>query len=46
MIRQKGSHVQFHHPTKQGTVTIPSKANRDIPIGTKEHILKQAGLKP
>jgi predicted RNA binding protein YcfA (HicA-like mRNA interferase family) len=45
-VRQKGSHLQFRHPTKKGTVTIPSKGNRDIPAKTKHTIFKQAGLRP
>ena len=45
--RTSGSHVQFRHPTKPGTVTIPGggKGSRDIPPGTLNSILKQAGLK-
>ena len=44
-VRQKGSHRQFHHPTKSGTVTVAGKANVEIPPGTLNSILKQAGLK-
>ncbi len=44
-IRQKGSHRQFHHPTKLGTVTVSGKLSVDIPIGTLNSVLKQAGLK-
>ena len=42
--RTKGSHVQFKHPTKPGKVTVPSHSG-DIPPGTLNSILKQAGLK-
>lgn len=41
---QKGSHLQLIHPTKRGKVTIPVHGG-DIPIGTLNSILKQAGLK-
>lgn len=41
---QKGSHKQFVHPTKPGKVTVPVPV-KDIPIGTLNSILKQAGLK-
>lgn len=43
-VRCKGSHHQFKHPSKPGLVTIkhPSK---DLPAGTLNSILKQAGLK-
>lgn len=45
LLRQKGSHKQFRHPTKSGTVTIPYLGNEDVPPGTANSILKQAGLK-
>ena len=40
----RGSHIQFKHPVKPGKVTIPSHSG-DIPKGTLNSILKQAGLK-
>jgi predicted RNA binding protein YcfA (HicA-like mRNA interferase family) len=43
-VAQKGSHVQFKHPTKPGRVTVPHP-RRDIPMGTFRSIEKQAGLK-
>jgi predicted RNA binding protein YcfA (HicA-like mRNA interferase family) len=45
MVRQKGSHRQFHHPCKSGTVTIAGNMGLDIPPGTLNSILKQSGLK-
>jgi len=45
LVRTRGSHRQFHHPTKRGTVTIAGKAGVDIPLGTLNSILKQVGLK-
>jgi predicted RNA binding protein YcfA (HicA-like mRNA interferase family) len=44
-VRMKGSHRQFHHPTKPGTVTVAGKPSVDIPPGTLSSALKQAGLK-
>jgi len=44
-VRMKGSHRQFHHPTKTGTVTVSGKSSVDIPPGTLNSALKQAGLK-
>jgi len=44
-VRMKGSHRQFHHPTKGGTVTVAGKPNIDIPPGTLNSAFKQAGLK-
>ena len=47
LVRTVGSHLQYRHPTKPGTVTVAGggKLNRDIPPGTLNSILKQAGLK-
>jgi len=44
-VRTKGSHRQFHHPTKTGTVTVSGKPSVDMPPGTLNSALKQAGLK-
>jgi predicted RNA binding protein YcfA (HicA-like mRNA interferase family) len=45
-VAQKGSHRQLKHPTKKGRVTIPDHGkNIDLPKGTENSILKQAGLK-
>ncbi|MGI8838778.1 MAG: type II toxin-antitoxin system HicA family toxin [Pyrinomonadaceae bacterium] len=43
--RTRGSHRQFKHPSKSGTVTVSGKPSIDIPPGTLNSILKQAGLK-
>ena len=43
--RQKGSHRQFKHPTKQGLVTVPGQMGKDLDPGTERSILRQAGLK-
>lgn len=44
-VRQRGSHRQFRHPVKTGTVTVAGKPNVDMPSGTLNNALKQAGLK-
>ena len=44
-VRQKGSHRQFHHASKPGTVTVAGKPSIEVPPGTLNSILKQAGLK-
>jgi predicted RNA binding protein YcfA (HicA-like mRNA interferase family) len=44
-VRTKGSHRQFQHPTKPGTVTVAGKLGVDIPPGTLNSILKSSGLK-
>ena len=43
-VRTRGSHRQYKHPFKRGTVTIAGNANRDVASGTWNSILKQAGL--
>ncbi len=43
-VAQKGSHVQFKHPTKPGRVTVVHP-KKDIPMGTLRSIEKQARLK-
>ena len=45
LVAQKGSHRQFKHPSKKGRVTVPGNLNDDLPSGTANSILKQAGLK-
>ncbi|HEX8236668.1 MAG TPA: type II toxin-antitoxin system HicA family toxin [Abditibacteriaceae bacterium] len=45
LVRTKGSHRQFHHPLKSGTVTVSGKLSLDMPVGTFNSVLKQAGLK-
>ena len=45
IVRQKGSHRQYKHPTKKGTVTLAPHSWADtISRGTANSILKQAGL--
>jgi predicted RNA binding protein YcfA (HicA-like mRNA interferase family) len=45
LVRQKGSHRQFQHPTKPGTVTIAGHPSDDVPTGTLKNIMKQAAIK-
>ncbi|MCA1618367.1 MAG: type II toxin-antitoxin system HicA family toxin [Acidobacteria bacterium] len=45
LARTKGGHRQFKHPTRAGTVTVSGKPSVDVPPGTLNSILKQAGLK-
>lgn len=44
-VRQRGSHRQYHHLSKAGTVTVSGKPSVDVPAGTLNSVLKQAGLK-
>ncbi len=43
--RTKGSHRQFRHPEKSGTVTVSGKPSDEVAPGTLNSIMKQAGLK-
>jgi len=42
--RVKGSHRQYKHYAKPGTVTIAGKLSIEMPVGTVISILKQAKL--
>jgi predicted RNA binding protein YcfA (HicA-like mRNA interferase family) len=44
LVRVRGSHHQFKHPRKPGTVTIPHP-KKDLGIGLVNAIRKQTGLK-
>ena len=43
--RIKGSHRQFKHNVKKGTVTIAGKLSIEMPKGTVISVLKQAKLR-
>ena len=43
LARQKGSHRQFKHETKKGTVTVNGKLSDVLPQNNLNSIFKQAG---
>ncbi len=45
LVATRGSHRQYKHSTKPGRVTIAGKMSDDLPPGTLNSVLKQAGLK-
>lgn len=45
LVKTKGSHRQFKHPTKSGKVTVAGKPSVEVLPGTLNAILKQSGLK-
>ena len=45
LVRTRGSHRQFHHPEKPGTVTIPGHPRDDLAPATWITIQRQAGLR-
>jgi len=44
-VGHEGSHRQFKHPVKPGRVTVSGHPSQDMPPGTLNSALKQAGLK-
>lgn len=44
-IRTRGSHRQFRHPAKAGTITVSGKLGVDVPYGTLSSVLRSAGLR-
>ncbi|MEG3976964.1 MULTISPECIES: type II toxin-antitoxin system HicA family toxin [unclassified Microcoleus] len=44
LARTKGSHRQFKHPEKAGTVTVSGNLGIDMPIGTLKSVLRQSQL--
>ncbi|WP_419925811.1 type II toxin-antitoxin system HicA family toxin [Candidatus Poriferisocius sp.] len=44
-VRTRGSHHQYQHPTKPGTVTIAGKPSDDVAPWIWSSIMKQAGLR-
>ena len=44
LVKVKGSHHQYKHPTIKGRVTVPHP-KKDLPKGTVKSIEKQSGLK-
>jgi predicted RNA binding protein YcfA (HicA-like mRNA interferase family) len=45
LVRTRGSHRHYHHPSKLGIVTIAGHPSVDLDPKTEASILKQAGLK-
>jgi predicted RNA binding protein YcfA (HicA-like mRNA interferase family) len=45
IVAIRGSHRQFKHPVKAGRVTVSGHLGDDLPPGTFNSVLKQAGLK-
>jgi predicted RNA binding protein YcfA (HicA-like mRNA interferase family) len=44
LFSQRGSHRQYQHPMKPGTVTIAGKPSLDLDPKTERSIRRQAGL--
>jgi len=45
LVRTRGSHRVYHHPTKTGNVIVSvHNGGRDVAPGTLKAVLKQAGI--
>ena len=44
LVRTRGSHRVYKHPAKRGVVVIAGHPGVDVPQGTWNSIIKQAGL--
>jgi predicted RNA binding protein YcfA (HicA-like mRNA interferase family) len=45
LVRTRGDHRQYKHPTKRGRVTIAGHPSDDVHPKTLQSILTQAGLR-
>ena len=45
LVSTRGNHRQYKHSNKHGVVTIAGKPGVEVPHGTLNSALKQAGLK-
>ena len=45
LVRTTGSHRQFHHPVKPGTVTIAGNPATEVPPKTLASVLRQAQIR-
>jgi predicted RNA binding protein YcfA (HicA-like mRNA interferase family) len=45
LTRTRGSHRQYHHDEKTGTVTVSGHPSDEVPLKTLSSALRQAGLK-
>jgi predicted RNA binding protein YcfA (HicA-like mRNA interferase family) len=45
LVRHKGGHRAFRHPSKPMVVTVPGNWNDDLPIGTLKSIFRKAEIK-
>lgn len=44
LSRTRGSHRQYKHNIKSGTVTVSGKLSIEVPIGTLKNIWRQAQI--
>jgi len=45
LVRTRGSHRQYRHFSKSGTVTVSGKLSVDVPVGTVKRIWQEAQIK-
>jgi predicted RNA binding protein YcfA (HicA-like mRNA interferase family) len=44
LARTRGSHRQYHHPVKKGTVTVTGKESIDMEAGLLHNVFRQAQI--
>jgi predicted RNA binding protein YcfA (HicA-like mRNA interferase family)/predicted RNase H-like HicB family nuclease len=44
LARTKGSHRQYHHPSKPGTVTVAGHPSDELPPGTLNSMIEASGV--
>ena len=44
LVRIRGDHRHYKHPTKKGVVTISGQLSKDMPVGTLLSVWRQAEL--
>ena len=45
VVRQKGSHINMRHPTKQGQIVFANHGSQELGKGLEAKLRKAAGLK-
>ena len=44
-VKRKSGHLIYVHPTKPGVIPLGKHGTKEVPHGTANKILRQAGLK-
>jgi predicted RNA binding protein YcfA (HicA-like mRNA interferase family) len=44
LVRVRGEHRHYKHPTKEGIVTVSGHLRTDMPVGTLASVFKQAQI--
>ena len=44
VVRQRGSHRQFKHPTSPAVITVAGKLSKTVPVGLLANIRRRSGI--